>query len=48
MFTSFGDIVSKVLGFSTETKKSDVGAYFRQYKVLYKELRTSLIKLLLT
>ncbi|AHH04410.1 hypothetical protein BHY_1460 (plasmid) [Borrelia nietonii YOR] len=29
MFTSFGDIVSKVLGFSTETKKSDVGAYFK-------------------
>ncbi|AHH04524.1 Variable outer membrane protein (plasmid) [Borrelia nietonii YOR] len=31
MFTSFGDIVSKVLGFSTETK-SDVGTYLRQYK----------------
>ncbi|AMR76054.1 Variable large protein (plasmid) [Borrelia hermsii] len=29
VFTSFGDIVSKVLGFSTETKKSDVGAYFK-------------------
>ncbi|AHH13455.1 hypothetical protein BHO_0129001 (plasmid) [Borrelia hermsii YBT] len=29
MFTSFGDIVSKVLGFSTETKKSDVGSYFK-------------------
>ncbi|WP_064536662.1 variable large family protein [Borrelia hermsii] len=29
VFTSFGDIVSKVLGFSTEAKKSDVGAYFK-------------------
>ncbi|WP_025407180.1 variable large family protein [Borrelia hermsii] len=29
VFTSFGDTVSKVLGFSTETKKSDVGAYFK-------------------
>ncbi|MBW6184392.1 variable large family protein [Pseudomonas aeruginosa] len=30
MFTSFGDMVGGVLGFNTNTKKSDVGAYFKK------------------
>ncbi|AHH13346.1 hypothetical protein BHO_0129000 (plasmid) [Borrelia hermsii YBT] len=30
MFISFGDIVVKVLGFNTETKKFDVGASVKE------------------
>ncbi|AHH11434.1 variable large family protein (plasmid) [Borrelia coriaceae] len=30
IFTSFGDSFGGVLGFNTETKKSDVGAYFKK------------------
>ncbi|AHH04174.1 hypothetical protein BHY_1223 (plasmid) [Borrelia nietonii YOR] len=37
-----------MLGFSTETKNLMLGFILRQYKILYKALRTSLIKLLLT
>ncbi|UPA14169.1 variable large family protein (plasmid) [Borrelia turicatae 91E135] len=29
VFTSFGDILAKTLGFNTNTKKSDVGVYFK-------------------
>ncbi|AHH10133.1 Variable outer membrane protein (plasmid) [Borrelia parkeri SLO] len=29
VFTSFTDMVGGVLGFNTNTKKSDVGAYFK-------------------
>ncbi|AHH13318.1 Variable outer membrane protein (plasmid) [Borrelia hermsii YBT] len=45
MFTSFGDIVSKVLGFSTETKKSDVGAYFKTVQGTIQETKDKLNKI---
>nr|WP_281505935.1 variable large family protein [Borrelia turicatae] len=28
VFTSFSEMVGSVLGFNTETKKSDIGAFF--------------------
>ncbi|WP_038359133.1 variable large family protein [Borrelia hispanica] len=42
VFTSFGDMVGSVLGFSTETKKSDVGKYFKKVQETVEGTKTAL------
>ncbi|AHH10135.1 Variable outer membrane protein (plasmid) [Borrelia parkeri SLO] len=48
VFTSFTDMVGGVLGFNTNTKKSDVGNYFKKVHDTLHLLRGPLRKLLLT
>ncbi|ATQ16742.1 variable large family protein (plasmid) [Borrelia miyamotoi] len=45
VFTSFGDMVGGVLGFNTNTKKSDVGAYFKKVHDTVEGTKTSLEKI---
>ncbi|AHH05976.1 Variable outer membrane protein (plasmid) [Borrelia miyamotoi FR64b] len=45
MFTSFGDMVGGVLGFNSNTKKSDVGAYFKKVHDTVEGTKTSLEKI---
>ncbi|WAZ72820.1 variable large family protein (plasmid) [Borrelia miyamotoi] len=45
VFTSFGDMVGGVLGFNSNTKKSDVGAYFKKVHDTVEGTKTSLEKI---
>ncbi|WAZ71375.1 variable large family protein (plasmid) [Borrelia miyamotoi] len=45
VFTSFGNMVGGVLGFNTNTKKSDVGAYFKKVHDTVEGTKTSLEKI---
>ncbi|UPA11519.1 variable large family protein (plasmid) [Borrelia parkeri] len=45
VFTSFSDIVGGVLGFNTNTKKSDVGNYFKKVHDTLSSTKTSLEKI---
>ncbi|QFP42647.1 hypothetical protein F9Y90_06055, partial (plasmid) [Borrelia miyamotoi] len=45
VFTSFGDMVGGVLGFNSNTKKSDVGVYFKKVHDTVEGTKTSLEKI---
>ncbi|AOW96300.1 variable large family protein [Borrelia miyamotoi] len=45
VFTSFGDMVGGVLGFNSNTKKSDVGLYFKKVHDTVEGIKTSLEKI---
>ncbi|QFP42644.1 hypothetical protein F9Y90_06040 (plasmid) [Borrelia miyamotoi] len=45
VFTSFGDMVGGVLGFNSNTKKSDVGAYFKKVHDTVEGTKTALEKI---
>ncbi|ATQ15520.2 variable large family protein (plasmid) [Borrelia miyamotoi] len=45
LFTSFGDMVGGVLGFNTNTKKSDVGSYFKKVHDTVEGIKTALEKI---
>ncbi|WP_038368041.1 variable large family protein [Borrelia duttonii] len=45
VFTSFGDMVGSVLGLSVESKKSDVGKYFKTVQDTVEEVKTGLNKI---
>ncbi|WP_038362958.1 variable large family protein [Borrelia persica] len=45
VFTSFGDIVGSVLGFNLESKKSDVGKYFKKVQDTVQRVKDGLNKI---
>ncbi|UPA14077.1 variable large family protein [Borrelia turicatae] len=47
VFTSFGDILAKTLGFNTNTKKSDVADYFKKVHDTVSSTKTSLEKIVI-
>ncbi|ETZ17123.1 Variable outer membrane protein [Borrelia duttonii CR2A] len=47
VFTSFGDMVGSVLGLNVDSKKSDVGNYFKKVQGTVQGIKDGLIKLLM-